>query len=95
MDKPTISLLRTRCYVGGQWVGEPRVPVTNKATGDVIARVPDFGEAETRQAIEAAGRAFPGWSKMLAKERSRRSQVVRPDDRARRRAGAPAHQRAG
>ena len=72
MDKPTISLVRNQCYVDGQWVGEPKVPVTNKATGDVITRVPDFGEAETRQAIEAAHRAFPAWSKMLAKERSRR-----------------------
>jgi succinate-semialdehyde dehydrogenase/glutarate-semialdehyde dehydrogenase len=72
MDKPTISLIRNRCYVDGQWVGEPKVPVTNKATGDVIAKVPDFGEAETRSAVEAANRAFPGWSKMLAKERSRR-----------------------
>jgi len=72
MDKPTISLAKSKCYVDGQWVGEPKVPVTNKATGDIIARVPDFGEAETRQAIEAASRAFPGWSKMLAKERSKR-----------------------
>jgi succinate-semialdehyde dehydrogenase/glutarate-semialdehyde dehydrogenase len=67
MDKPTISLARNKCYVDGQWIGEPKVPVTNKATGDIIARVPDFGEAETRQAVEAANRAFPGWSKMLAK----------------------------
>src|SRR5262245_12701776 len=72
MDKPTVSLAKNRCYVDGQWIGEPRVPVTNKATGDIIARVRDFGEAETRQAIEAASRAFPGWSKMLAKERSKR-----------------------
>jgi succinate-semialdehyde dehydrogenase/glutarate-semialdehyde dehydrogenase len=72
MDKPTISLIRNKCYVDGQWVGEPKVPVTNKATGDVIAKVPDFGEAETRSAIEAANRAFPGWSKMLAKERCKR-----------------------
>jgi succinate-semialdehyde dehydrogenase/glutarate-semialdehyde dehydrogenase len=71
MDKPTISLLRSKCYVDGQWVGEPKLPVTNKATGDVMAKVPDFGEAETRKAIEAAQRAFPGWSTMLAKERSR------------------------
>jgi succinate-semialdehyde dehydrogenase/glutarate-semialdehyde dehydrogenase len=71
MDKPTISLLRSKCYVDGQWVGEPKLPVTNKATGDVMTKVPDFGEAETRKAIEAAQRAFPGWSTMLAKERSR------------------------
>jgi len=71
MDKPTISLIRSQCYVDGQWTGEPKLPVTNKATGDVITKVPSLGEAETRSAIEAANRALPAWSKLLAKERSR------------------------
>jgi succinate-semialdehyde dehydrogenase / glutarate-semialdehyde dehydrogenase len=72
MDKPTITLAKNKCYVDGQWVGEPTIPVTNKATGEVIARVPNFGEEETRRAIEAANRAFPAWSKLLAKERAQR-----------------------
>ena len=71
MDTPTITLAKSKCYVDGQWVGEPKVPVTNKATGEVMTSVPDFGEAETRAAIEAARRAQPGWAKLLAKERSR------------------------
>ena len=71
MDKPTISLIRNQCYVDGRWIGEPTLPVTNKATGDTIAKVPSFGEAETRSAIAAAHDALPGWSKLLAKERSR------------------------
>ena len=71
MDKSTISLTRNKCFVDGQWIGESKMPVTNKATGDIIARVPDFGEAETRLAVQAAANAFPGWSKMLAKDRSR------------------------
>ena len=71
MDKPTISLIRTQCYVDGQWTGEPSLPVTNKATGDVIAKVPSFGEAETRAAIAAADRAQPAWAKLLAKDRSK------------------------
>jgi succinate-semialdehyde dehydrogenase / glutarate-semialdehyde dehydrogenase len=71
MDTPTLSLARSQCYVDGRWVGEPKVPVTNKATGEIMARVPDFGEAETRGAIEAASRAQPAWSKLLAKERSK------------------------
>ena len=71
MDTPTLSLARSQCYVDGRWVGEPKVPVTNKATGEVMARVPDFGEAETRTAIEAAHLAQPAWSKLLARERSR------------------------
>ena len=72
MDKPTISLAKNKCYVDGQWIGEPKLPVTNKATGEIMARVPDFGEAETRKAIEAANRALPAWSKMLAKDRAQR-----------------------
>jgi succinate-semialdehyde dehydrogenase/glutarate-semialdehyde dehydrogenase len=71
MDTPTITLAKSKCYVDGQWVGEPKVPVTNKATGEVMTHVPDFGEAETRAAVEAAGRAQPAWAKLLAKERSR------------------------
>ena len=50
MDKPTISLARNQCYVDGQWVGEPKLPVTNKATGDIMARVPELrrgGDART------------------------------------------------
>jgi succinate-semialdehyde dehydrogenase/glutarate-semialdehyde dehydrogenase len=71
MDTPTLNLARSQCYVDGRWVGEPKAPVTNKATGEVMARVPSFGEAETRAAVEAASRALPAWSKLLAKERSR------------------------
>src|ERR1041384_6581776 len=72
MEKLTVSIAKNKCYVDGRWIGEPKIPVTNKATGEIMARVPDFGEAETRDAIEAAKRAQPAWAKMLAKERSKR-----------------------
>ncbi len=71
MDKPVISLLRKQCYVDGQWVGEPALPVTNPATGAEIAKVPMTDTKGTRAAIEAAERALPAWSKMLAKDRSK------------------------
>jgi succinate-semialdehyde dehydrogenase/glutarate-semialdehyde dehydrogenase len=71
MDKTVISLLKMQAFIDGAWTGEPRLLVTDKATGDEIARVPDLGRDETRAAIEAAHRAFPGWSRMLAKERAR------------------------
>ena len=64
------SLLIERCFVGGAWTGEPATPVTNPATGETIARVPRFGGAEATEAVEAAERAFPAWSKKTAKERS-------------------------
>ena len=68
LNDPT--LLVERCYVGGTWIGEPTDPVDNPATGEVLARVPKFGAAETTQAVEQAGEAFKSWSKRTAKERS-------------------------
>jgi succinate-semialdehyde dehydrogenase / glutarate-semialdehyde dehydrogenase len=71
MDKNVITLLKTQAFIDGAWVGEARMPVIDKATGEEIARVPAMGAAETNAAIEAAHRAFPAWSKLLAKERSK------------------------
>ncbi len=70
MDQISQTLIRQQCLIGGQWTGEPHTPVYNPATGAVIAKVPNLGAAETRTAIEAARAAFPGWSGLLAKERS-------------------------
>ncbi len=70
MDKKVITLLKTQAYIDGAWVGEPTTPVTDKATGEVIAHVPALGAAETKQAIAAAHEAFTPWSQLLAKERS-------------------------
>lgn len=70
MDKKVITLLRSRAYIDGAWVGEPQLPVIDKATGDEIARVPALGAAETKAAIGAAHAAFKPWAALLAKERS-------------------------
>src|SRR5213593_3232098 len=66
-------LFRETCYIDGQWVqassGQTQ-NVDNPATGKIIGTVPKLTGAETRQAIEAANRAFPAWSKKTAKERA-------------------------
>ena len=65
------SLLREECLIDGQWIGsDQKIAVTNPATGEHIANVPKFGAAQTRQAIEAANRAWPAWRARTAKERS-------------------------
>jgi succinate-semialdehyde dehydrogenase/glutarate-semialdehyde dehydrogenase len=64
------SLLRQQCFVGGQWIGTPETEVTDPATGEVIARVPRFATAETRDAIAKANAAFPGWASMTGKARA-------------------------
>jgi succinate-semialdehyde dehydrogenase/glutarate-semialdehyde dehydrogenase len=64
------SLLKTQCFINGQWTGEPGLEVANPATGKLIASVPRFGKAETASAIAAARAAFPAWAARTAKERS-------------------------
>ena len=64
------TLLIERCLVGGEWIGEPAIDVSNPANGAVLARVPRFGKEEAASAIGKAEAAFPGWSKRVAKERS-------------------------
>src|SRR5438309_2491290 len=71
------KLFRQQCYVNGEWVdalNRGTVPVTNPATGETLGTVPRMGAEETRQAIEAADRALPGWRGKTAKERA---QVLR------------------
>lgn len=63
------SLLKEQCLVNGAWVGEASVAVTNPATGETLARVPYFGEAETRDAVVHAEAAFKPWAAKTAKER--------------------------
>ncbi|MCB1519986.1 MAG: NAD-dependent succinate-semialdehyde dehydrogenase [Hyphomicrobiaceae bacterium] len=68
MDR--IGLLRGQSYIDGAWTGPQTASVRDKATGEEIIKVAALGAAETRQAIEAAHRALPAWSKRLAKDRS-------------------------
>ena len=74
MTAVELPLLRRQGYVDGAWIdadsGET-FPVTNPASGEVLAEVPRMGAAETRRAIEAAERALPAWRERPAKERAR------------------------
>ena len=67
------GLLRDACFIDGAWVGSSSgssIAVDNPATGEIVGTVPSLGRAETRQAIQAAERAFDGWRKMTGKERA-------------------------
>lgn len=66
-------LFREACYVDGQWIqagSGGTTNVDNPATGEIIGKVPKLSGAETKQAIEAANRAFATWSKKTGKERA-------------------------
>jgi succinate-semialdehyde dehydrogenase/glutarate-semialdehyde dehydrogenase len=65
------KLFRQACYINGVWIeGRDGIDVDNPATGEVVGSVPRLGRAETRQAIDAASRAFPAWRRKTAKERA-------------------------
>ena len=68
---PDNALRESRCLIDGEWITErSSFPVTNPATGEVIATVPRLGAEHTRMAIEAAHRAGPGWAAMPAAQRA-------------------------
>lgn len=65
------ALLREQCFIDGRWVGAGTIAVTDPATGDVLASVPQLGVDEARAAIAAAEAAMPEWRARTAGERSR------------------------
>lgn len=65
------DLLINTAYVAGQWrAGERHFSVTNPATGELLADVPDLTADDARDAIAAAENAGGAWRKRTAKERA-------------------------
>src|SRR5262245_60134470 len=63
-----------RMYIDGKWCAADSgqtLGVINPATEEVIEDVAYGGRAETRRALEAAGRAMPGWMKLTAWDRAK------------------------
>jgi succinate-semialdehyde dehydrogenase/glutarate-semialdehyde dehydrogenase len=64
--------VETSAYVGGAWVearSGDRFAVTNPATGETIAHVPDMSVADVDDAVSAAGDALTAWRRMSALDR--------------------------
>src|SRR5690554_5592997 len=68
------GLLTDRAFVGGVWTSAEDAgksfEVTNPATGEVLAVLPDIAVAETRRAIDVAEKAQKAWAKRTGKDRS-------------------------
>ena len=67
------ALLKTQCYIDGQWLNADNgavISVINPATGNNLANVPCMGTAETERAVAAAHAALKPWQAKSAKERS-------------------------
>ena len=64
------DLLETRAYINGTWVeGESRLPVTDPATGAVIAQVAHCTVQWLDSAIDAASEAFLSWRDLRPAQR--------------------------
>ena len=64
-------------YVGGSWTPSPSseaLPVTNPATGEVLARVPLSSAADLDAAVDAARAALPAW-RAVSRDRARPAAV--------------------
>ncbi|MFL5899975.1 MAG: CoA-acylating methylmalonate-semialdehyde dehydrogenase [Solirubrobacterales bacterium] len=70
--RPEVRTLRN--YIGGEWraVGEVEtLEDLDPVSGEVVARVPLSGEAEVREAAEAARAAQPAWREVPPQRRAR------------------------
>ncbi|WP_047980442.1 NAD-dependent succinate-semialdehyde dehydrogenase [Ornithinibacillus contaminans] len=69
-----ISTLTKSIYINGQWreVNSAKTQtIYNPATLEAITEIAYGGQEETKEAIDAASQAFPNWSGMTGRERSR------------------------
>lgn len=72
MDLQYPALFQQRCYIDGKWVEDAgrTLAVTNPSTGEVIGKIPMFGEEQAEQSVAAAQRAFQQWKRTTANHRA-------------------------
>src|SRR5699024_4091011 len=58
--------------INGEWVGSEldTLNVVNPANGEMVGTVPNGGEKEAEQAVDAAYEAFESWSELTAHDRA-------------------------
>jgi len=67
------ELLKNLAYVNGEWVGAASgatFAVTNPATGELLAEVPDMDATDTLKAIDAAEAAWADWRETPCKQKA-------------------------
>jgi succinate-semialdehyde dehydrogenase / glutarate-semialdehyde dehydrogenase len=67
------ALLRDLCFIDGGWSAADSgatLQVTNPATSQHLATIPNMGAVETKRAISAAAAALPAWKSRTAKDRA-------------------------
>ena len=64
--------MKGQFLINGQWLdqGRERTDVKNPATGEIVGSVPNGTKSDVNEAVEAAHKAFPEWSKRTVYERA-------------------------
>lgn len=68
------SLIKTEAYVNGKWVSSisgKTFDVTNPATGELIATIPDMNREDVTLSIDAADAAWPSYRDLTAYQRAK------------------------
>jgi succinate-semialdehyde dehydrogenase / glutarate-semialdehyde dehydrogenase len=66
------SIIKFQGFINGKWLDAKdgaKIIVRNPATNEELGTVPEMGLEETKEAIDAAAKAFPAWSTLTSKER--------------------------
>lgn len=74
MEKSMQTVEVKSMFINGEWTqsqGGGTLRVVNPATGEEVGTVSYGDGKDARAAIEAAHQAFPGWSRLTARERSK------------------------
>jgi succinate-semialdehyde dehydrogenase/glutarate-semialdehyde dehydrogenase len=70
----SVEIKKQPMYLGGEWVEAVNsrwFDIVDPATLHLIGEAPQGGRVEAHQAVEAAAAAFPAWSDLSGRERSR------------------------
>jgi succinate-semialdehyde dehydrogenase / glutarate-semialdehyde dehydrogenase len=69
----TQAVQQESLYIGGRWITpsvDRSIQVVNPASGEAIAEIGYGAAADAVAAVDAAAEAFPGWSRLPARQRS-------------------------
>ncbi|MBT1064389.1 NAD-dependent succinate-semialdehyde dehydrogenase [Bowmanella sp. Y26] len=70
MKLTELEIFKQHCLINGQWTSaDHSMPVTNPASGDVIAQVPDLSAAQVNEAIVHAQQAMLSWRALSPAQR--------------------------
>jgi hypothetical protein len=81
MSKTTVAASgkHAKMLIDGSWVDSvsgKEIPVENPGNRQIIGSIPRGGAEDVDRSVKAASKAFPGWSRVIPRERGRMLQKI-------------------